>query len=94
MKLDDEQKSIITEKLKRENATSIVVFGSYARGDANRDSDVDILANFEDEKTLIDMNRIERELSEILGMKVDLVTENSISPHISRKISEKEVLLA
>lgn len=58
------------------------VFGSFARGEATPTSDVDILIKFEKPKSLLDIVRLERELSASLGRSVDLVTEASLSPYI------------
>ena len=64
------------------------IFGSIARGTANPESDIDILVKFSVRKTLLDLVRIERELSEVLERKVDLVTENSLSPYIRDRIKD------
>lgn len=61
-------------------------FGSYARGEETKDSDVDLLVKFSKRKSLLDLVRIERELSELIGFKVDLLTEKSISPYIRDSI--------
>lgn len=66
------------------------VFGSYARGDFKENSDIDILIKVQDDKSLLDIVRMERELSEILGIKVDLLTEESISKYMRSSI-KKEV---
>lgn len=66
------------------------IFGSYARGDFKEGSDVDILVRVEENKTLLDIVRMERELSKILGKKVDLLTEDSISKYIRDSV-KKEV---
>ncbi len=58
------------------------VFGSVARGEERPGSDVDILIKFEKPKSLLDIVRLERELSSALGREVDLVTEASLSPYI------------
>jgi uncharacterized protein len=62
------------------------IFGSYARGDFTSKSDLDLLAKFSRKKSLLDLVRTERELSAALGVKVDLLTENSISPYLKNKI--------
>ena len=62
------------------------VFGSYARGDQTQQSDLDLLARFSTQKSLLDMVRIERELSKSLGIKVDLLTEKAISPYLIDRI--------
>ncbi len=66
------------------------LFGSFSRGDATKESDVDLLARFSRRKSLPDLVRIERELSEIMGRRVDLLTEASISPYLIDRI-RKEV---
>jgi predicted nucleotidyltransferase len=72
----------ISSFLKKEGATKVAVFGSYARGEEKRESDIDILVEFSGNKSLLTLVRIERELSESLGVKVDLLTEESISPYL------------
>jgi len=64
------------------------VFGSVARGEDRPGSDVDILIKFEEPKSLLDIVRLERELSETLGREVDLVTEASLSPYIRDAVLE------
>lgn len=66
------------------------LFGSYGRDEATDESDVDLLARFSKRKSLPDLARIERELSEMLDRKVDLLTEASISPYLTDRI-KKEV---
>ena len=74
-------------------ARKIAIFGSYARGEGRPDGDIDILVEFSERKTLLELVRIERELSELLGIKVDLLTEKSISPYLIDKIKrEMEVI--
>jgi hypothetical protein len=62
------------------------VFGSFARGDESATSDVDLIADFTDRKSLMDLVRIERELSERLGRKVDLLTEAALSPYLRDRV--------
>ena len=56
----------------------IGVFGSFARNENTSESDIDILVKFKDTISLFDLIRIERELTNLLGIKVDLVTEPSL----------------
>lgn len=72
----------ISSFLEKEGATKVSVFGSYARGEEKPESDIDILVEFSETKGLLTLARIERELSELLGVKVDLLTEKSISPYL------------
>jgi len=52
-------------------------------------SDVDIIVEFSERKSLLALVRIERELSEILGIRVDLLTEKSISPYLIDSIKKE-----
>ena len=70
------------EYLTENGAKRIALFGSYVNGEAGRESDLDILAEFSVRKSLLQLVRLERELSELVGIKVDLLTEASISPHL------------
>jgi len=77
-------KSVLLEN----DIKSASLFGSYARGDFNKKSDIDILVEFKEgkEKGLFEFIALERKLSEILEKKVDLVTINSVSPYIKDEI--------
>ncbi|MDP2661749.1 MAG: nucleotidyltransferase family protein [Dehalococcoidia bacterium] len=62
------------------------VFGSYARGEETPESDVDLLVRFAKGKSLLELVPIERESSQRIGRRVDLVTEPSLSPHLRDRI--------
>jgi predicted nucleotidyltransferase len=67
----------------RENdATMVGLFGSAARGEAGADSDIDLLVRFSKPKSLLELVRLERNLSAHLGRKVDLLTQDAISPYL------------
>jgi predicted nucleotidyltransferase len=72
----------ITRALKEQGATKVAIFGSYARREERPESDIDIIVEFSERKSLLELVKIERELSETLGIKVDLLTEKSISPYL------------
>lgn len=83
----------IAQALKIQGARKIAVFGSYTRGEEKPKSDIDIIVDFSERKSLLELVRIERELSEVLGIKVDLLTEKSISPYLIDAIKkEMEVI--
>ena len=83
----------IAQALKSQGARKVTVFGSYVRGEEKTESDIDILVEFSVRKSLLELVRIERELSEALGIKVDLLTEKSISPYLIDTIrKEMEVI--
>ncbi len=60
----------------------IALFGSRARGDHRPGSDLDLLVRFEQTPSLLRLGELEERLGEALGMRVDLVTERSLSPYI------------
>ena len=72
--LSTQQENIIKTVTQRIKPTLVGVFGSYARGEENDISDLDILIDFDIKVDLIELIGIEQELSELLGIKVDLIT--------------------
>jgi predicted nucleotidyltransferase len=72
----------IAQALKEQGATKVAIFGSYAREEERPESDIDVIVEFSEKKSLLELVKIERELSETLGIKVDLLTEKSISPYL------------
>jgi predicted nucleotidyltransferase len=75
---ENEIKNIILDYLMGYNPQLIGLFGSYAREEQTRKSDIDILVNFRNSISLLKLIHLENELSEKLGIKVDLITEGSI----------------
>lgn len=67
------------------------IFGSYARGEQRSDSDLDILVAFEHPVTLFELVRLENELTDELGVAVDLVTKDSLKPRIESRVAEDVV---
>ena len=62
------------------------VFGSRARGDAREDSDLDLLIRFSKPKGFVKFIHLENELSRILNVKVDLVTERSLKEYVRPRV--------
>ncbi|MCI0542636.1 nucleotidyltransferase family protein [bacterium] len=67
--------------LEKEGVVFAGLFGSYSRGEAKAESDVDIVVRFRETKSLLQLVGIENRLSDALGKKVDLVTEKFLSPY-------------
>jgi predicted nucleotidyltransferase len=82
-------------QLKEAGIVRLSLFGSMARGDAGPDSDVDLLAVFDNTRriSLLDIVGMELDLSDMLGCKVDLIEEGTLKPRV-RKGVEAEVVRA
>jgi len=74
-------------------ATKVRVFGSVARGDAGPESDVDLLVELDEDRTLFDLGHLLLDLEELLGRMVDLVTENALHPYIRGRVLREAVQL-
>jgi hypothetical protein len=74
-------------------ARDVRVFGSRARGEANPGSDLDLLIKLDPGRTLLDMVAIKQDIEDILGCKVDVVTENAVSRYIRERVLSEAVAL-
>lgn len=63
-------------------AYNVRVFGSAARGEAREDSDIDLLVDVETGRSLLDVVGLWLDLEELLGRKVDLLTEGGVNRHL------------
>ena len=67
------------------------IFGSYARGEADKDSDIDVLIEFKGEKSLLDLVALKLAIEQELNKKADVVTYKSINPLLRKKILDEEI---
>ncbi len=74
-------------------ARNIRVFGSQVRGAARPDSDIDILVQLGPDQSLLDLIAIKQDLEDLLGCKVDVVTEASLSPYFRDQVLDEAVSL-
>ena len=86
-----EIKKKVVPILKEADVIRSSLFGSVVRGEATKDSDIDMLVELPKEKSLLDLVRLEHKLEEVLGKKVDLVTYNSIHPLLKGYIYRDEL---
>ncbi len=77
---------------KKYHICEIGIFGSYARNEYTQESDVDILVDFSSPISLFEFIDLEEELSNLLKVKVDLVSRKALKPYIGERIL-KEVQL-
>ena len=81
----------LPELRQRYGVRSLGIFGSYVRGEQEGRSDLDILVEFDRVPTLFEFVRLERHLSQQLGVPVDLVMKTALKPTIGRYILEEVV---
>jgi|SRR5712664_2879984 predicted nucleotidyltransferase len=77
----------------RHGAKKIRVFGSVARGEARADSDIDFLVDMEPGRSLFDLGGLLMDLQEVLGRKVDVVTEKGLRSRIRERVLREAVPL-
>jgi len=89
-----EIKKKINPILKKNGVKRAAIFGSYARGEEKKRSDVDILIEYKnDDKSLLDLVGLEMELKKKLRKKVDLLTYDSIHPLLRESILEDQKII-
>jgi hypothetical protein len=88
-----ERRSEILDRASQHGARNVRVFGSAARGDAGPESDVDLLVEMEPGRSLLDFVGLWQELEDLLGLKVDLVSEGGISPYLREQILSEAIAL-
>ena len=78
---------------KKYGVKSLAVFGSFARGEEKPDSDMDILVEFSRPVGFFAFLDLEQDLTDRLGVKVDLVTKKSLKPKIGKRILDSLVYI-
>ena len=71
----------------------IGLFGSYTKGNQKKDSDVDILVEFEKAIDLFTYVHLKNHLSDLLGVNVDLVAKKALKPKIGKRILSETVYI-
>jgi predicted nucleotidyltransferase len=70
---------------------SLALFGSYVRAEQRRRSDLDVLVEFEEAPTLVQLSALQRQLSDLVGVKVDLVHKRTLKPAIGEVILSEAI---
>jgi predicted nucleotidyltransferase len=80
-------------ELKAAGVVRLSLFGSTARGERRPDSDIDLLAAFDETRriSLLGVAGIEIQLAELLGLPVDLVEEGTLKPRVKRSVDAEAV---
>lgn len=81
------------EACKKYKATIKGIFGSYARGEAKEDSDIDILVEFQKNATLLDLAGLGNFLEEKLQHRVDLISQNAVREEIKSNLYNEIIYL-
>jgi hypothetical protein len=89
-KILEDYKPVLKDKY---HVSILGIFGSYIRNEQAGDSDLDILVDFTAPISLFDFVAMEQELSELLGVKVDLVSRNALKPYIGKRILDEVQLV-
>ncbi len=77
----------------RHGVRNVRVFGSLARGDADADSDVDLLVELEPGRSLLDLGGLQMELEGLLRRRVDVVTERGLRDRLRDRVLKEAVPL-
>ncbi len=96
MRINDTVKKKRSEILRiavRYGGKNVRLFGSVARGAATESSDVDILLELEQGRSLLDLIAIKQDLEDLLGSQVHVVTESSLSPYMRDEVLKEAVSL-
>ena len=88
-----EKRDVIVALAAKHGAHNVRVFGSVARDKAGPRSDVDILVDLDSDRSLLDLGGLLMDLEELLGRKVDIVTEKGLHWYIRDKVLKEAVQL-
>jgi hypothetical protein len=83
----------ILEIAARHGARNVRIFGSVARGEARPDSDLDMLIEMDKGRSLLDHVALIQDLEDLLGCRVDVVTEKSLHWYIRDQVLAEAVQL-
>ena len=86
-----EKREDILRIASKRGASNVRVFGSVARGEADSKSDIDLLVDLEPGRSLFDLGGLLMDLQDLLGHKVDVVTERGLRERIRERVL-KEVI--
>ena len=87
------KKDNVIQVAARHGASSVRVFGSVARGDADECSDIDILVDLDSSRTLLDHAALSLDLKELLGCEVDVVTTRGLRSRVRDRVLKEAIPL-
>jgi predicted nucleotidyltransferase len=84
-------RQLLPELAEKYHVRSLEVFGSYVRNEQSAESDLDVLVTFDKTPGLLQYVALENHLSDLLGVKVDLVMKSALKPRIGQNILREAV---
>ena len=90
--LQEKREDILRIAIKR-GASNVRIFGSIARGEADTESDIDLLVDLEPGRSLFDLGGLLMDLQDLLGHKVDVVTEKGLRERIREHVLKEALPL-
>ena len=90
--LQEKREDVLRIAIKR-GASNVRIFGSIARGEADAESDIDLLVDLEPGRSLFDLGGLLMDLQDLLGHKVDVVTEKGLRERIREHVLKEAVPL-
>ena len=88
-----DKRNDILQLASRHGAHDVRVFGSVARGEAGPTSDIDLLVQMDRGRSLLDLIELTQELESVLQRKVDVLTDEGLSPYLKERIQAEAVPL-
>ncbi|MGB8992580.1 MAG: nucleotidyltransferase family protein [Desulfobaccales bacterium] len=92
-KVIQEKRQEILKIAAQHGVYNVRIFGSVARGEADEASDVDVLVEMEPNRSLLDLGGFLADLEDLLGCKVDVVTERGLKTRIRDRVLQEAVPL-
>lgn len=86
-----EHRDAIHRLAKKHGASNVRAFGSVARGEADHESDIDLLVTVEPGRTMTDIIRLQLDLEDLLGARVDVVEDKALHPLIRDAVLHEAV---
>ncbi len=77
----------------KHGARTVRIFGSVARGEEDEASDIDLLVEMEEGRSLLDLGGLLMDLQDLLGCRVDVVTEKGLRERIRARVLKEAVAL-
>jgi len=93
MDVIQEKRTRILVAAGRHGATNLRVFGSVVRGEAGPESDLDLLVEMEPGRSLLDHIALIHDLEEVLGCRVDMVTEKALKERYKERVLSEAIAL-